>query len=182
MRVVRAMIDHEVRLCDRDELYLVEKNKDIEKYASSLSELKQKAFDIPDKSSFQLPEFRRELLDHMTELQRKSSSAKDKFVKWLQFPDQLNPDQLNLTVNSVATFPKEKLLLPNDKVKNGVRIKGVVPIDKNTDSLYFVTEDSSTIKQLDLKTSLLTKVSFSAFATILYIWARPVTMKTGRAH
>ena len=163
MRDIRAIIDHEVRLCDRDELYLIEKNKDIEKYANSLSEFKQKSFEIPDKCCLQLFELQRELLDHMTRIQRELSSAKDKFLKGLKevspFP---NPDQLNVVANPVAIFPKEKLLLPNEKDKSPV-IRGVVPIDKNTDALYFVTEDSSKIKQLNMKTSLLTEVMIQHF-------------------
>ena len=165
MRKFRALIDHEVRFCDRDELYLIEKNNDIEIYASSLSEFIQKTFEIPDKSCFQLLEFQRELMDNMTLLLRNLSSAKDKFLKGLQeMYSFLNPDQLNLKVNPVATFQKEKLLFPNEKDKI-CPIRGVIPTDKTTDALYFVSHDSSAIKQLDLKTSLLTEVVNSLSAT-----------------
>ena len=139
MRNVRAMIDHEVRLCDHDELYLVEKNKDIEKYASSLSEFKQKSFEIPNKSCFQLFEIQRELLDHMKQLKCELSNAKEEFLKGLQesFPFQ-NPDQLSVLTNPVLTFPKEKLLLPNEQSKSSA-IKGVIPINNNSDAIqvYF---------------------------------------------
>ena len=166
MRDVRAMIDHEVLLCDRDELYLVEKNKDIEKYASSLSEFKQKSFEIPDKCCLQLFELQRELLDHMKRIQRELSSAKDKFLKGLQEVSPFkNPDKLSVVAKPVATFPNEKLLLPSEKNKSPI-IRGVVPIDNNTDALYIVTKDNSTIKQLNVKTSLLTEVSRSASATV----------------
>ena len=166
MRNIRAMIDHEVRLCDRYELYLIEKNKDIEKYANKLSDFKQKPLEIPDKCCLQLFELQRELLEHITRMQRELSSATDKFINGLQevspFP---NPDQLSVVANFVAIFPKEKLLLPNEKDKSP-SIKGVVPIDKTTDSLYIVTDDNPTIKQLDMKTSVLTEVIDSSTATI----------------
>ena len=116
IRDIRAMIDHEVRLCDRDELYLIEKNKDIEKYANKLSEFKQKSFEIPDKCCLQLFELQRELLDHMKRIQRELSSAKDKFLKGLQEVSPFkNPDKLSVVAKPVATFPNEKLLLPSEK-------------------------------------------------------------------
>ena len=59
------MIDHEVRVCDRYELYLIEKNKDIETYAKKLSDFKQKSFELPGKCCLQLFELQRELLDHI---------------------------------------------------------------------------------------------------------------------
>ena len=166
MRDVRVMIDHEVRLCDRDVLYLIEKNKDIENYANRLSEFKQKSFEIPDKSCLQLFELQRELRDHMTQIQHELSSAKDKFLKELQEVTPFkNPDQLSVVASPVATFSKEKLLLPNEKDKSP-SIFCVVPIDKNADAVYFMNEDCSRIIQLDFKTSLLTEVSGSASACV----------------
>ena len=166
MSDMRAMIDHEVLLCDRDELYLIEKNKDIENYANKLSDFKQNSLEIPDKCCLQLFELQRELLDHITRIQRELSSAKDRFLKGLQevspFP---NPDQLSVVANPVATFSKEKLLLSNENNKSP-SIRGVVPVDKNTDALYLVTYDNPTIKQLDMKTSLVTEVIDCSIATI----------------
>ena len=123
------MIDHEVRLCDRDELYIIEKNKDIEKYANKLSEFKQKSYELPDESCFKPIKFQRELSDHMAQFQRELSSAKDRFLKGLQevspFP---NPNQLNVVANPFATFSK-------DKDKSSIR--GVVPSTK-TPTLYLL--------------------------------------------
>ena len=59
LRDIRAAIDHEMRLCDRDELYLVEKNKDLESLAIELSDFQQKTFNIPDKSCYNLQELNR---------------------------------------------------------------------------------------------------------------------------
>ena len=70
LRDVRAAIDHEVRLCDRDELYLVEKNKELESLASELSGFQQKASNIPDKSCYNLQELKQELRDIMEQFKR----------------------------------------------------------------------------------------------------------------
>ena len=167
MREVRAKIDHEVRLCDRDELYLAEKNEDIEKNASKLLKFKQETLQLPDKSCFQLFELQTELLAHMTQLKRELLSMKIKFLNELQelFAFR-NMDQLTVEANPVATFPKEKLSNENDKYP---LIIGVVSIGKNTDALYFVTRDNSKIKEFVLKTSLLTEVIDITMNIVFYI-------------
>ena len=83
----------------------------------------------------------------MTELQRKSSSAKDKFIK-LAANSKMVPNSKSGAIGFNGElcghlFEQETLLLnDNDKSRVSIKlIKGIVPIDKNTDSLYFVTED-----------------------------------------
>lgn len=149
---VRGLIEHEMCLCDRDELYLVEKNKDIESFAVEISGFLKKTYEIPDRSSYNLFELRRELQDQMAKL----NQAKDLFLPGLQTPSSfLHPDKLCI-LPSIVNFPKEKLLLPNDK--NELWIRGVIQgIDKN-DSIYFVDAKNSKIKLLDIKLNQLTEV------------------------
>lgn len=158
MREVRAAIDHELRLCDRDELYLVEKNKDTENAASALSEFLGKTFDIPEKSCYQLAELRRELLDRMSRLQFELNRSKEALLKDLQEPYFTNPDELSLVLNSTLAIRKEKLLLPNDTDKSPF-FYGSIPACDNTEAIYFVDRNNSKIKMWDLKTSQLTEVS-----------------------
>lgn len=157
-RDVLALIDHEVRLCDRDELYLIEKNKELEKFASDLSELQQKTFHVPDKACDRLTALRQELFDQMTQLQGELNRSKSWFLKGLQQPPPFpRPDQLSLVLNAVVTFPSAKLVLPTDQDKSPV-IRGVCLIDSKSDAIYLVDRNNSKIKELDLKTSQLTEV------------------------
>ena len=158
MRVVLSLIDHEVRLCDRDEQYLVEKNKDIEKLAGELSEFQQRTFQIPDKSCDRLSELRNNLRDHMDQFQSELTRSKDGFLKWLQTPVPFpRPDQLSLVKNAVVIYPNAKFVLPIDQDKSPV-IRGVSPTSNKTDAIYLVDRNNSKIKHLDLKTSQLTEV------------------------
>ena len=104
----------------------------------------------------------------MAQFQRELSRAKQKFLFGLQnltpFP---NPDNVSIVTSPIITFPKDKLLLPNEKNKSPY-IRGIVPTDTNINSLYIVTSDNSKIKQLDLTTSLLKELSSYSKLCTLY--------------
>ena len=158
MRDVLSLIDHEVRLCDRDELYLVEKNKDIEKLAGELSEFQQRTFQVPDKSCDRLSELRNNLRDHMDLFQSEFTRSKDGFLKWLQTPAPFpRPDQLSLLRDAVVIYPNANFVLPSDQDKSPV-IRGISLTSTSTDAIYLVDRNNSKIKHFDLKTSLLTEV------------------------
>ena len=149
----RVMIDHEVCLCERDELYLVEKNKDMESFASELSEFLKKTYQIPEKSCYNLYELRRELLDQMAQLNR----SKDQFIRCLQEPSPFpRPEKLSIVPNSLVSVPKEKLLLHNDR--NELWIRGVMQALEKSNAIYFVDAKNSKIKLLNLNSNQLTEV------------------------
>ena len=116
MRHVRTpAVKHEVRLCERDELYLVEKNRDLESFAGKLIEFQKKTFEMPDKFCYQLADLRRELKDRMSQLHRELKRTKDAFLNGLREPFPIaHADRLFLRSNNVLTVPKEKLVLPKD--------------------------------------------------------------------
>lgn len=161
MRGVLAGIDREMRLCDCYELCFLEKNKDLESFASELLEFQKKTFDIPDNSCYELSELRRELKEQTARLQRELNRAKDAFLKGLQdtspspFP---NPDRQSLLPTVAHSFPKEKLQSPNDQ--NPVSACGVIPSNDETDCIYFVDGLNSNVKMLDLKTCQCTEVTY----------------------
>ena len=152
----RVMIDHEVCLCERDELYLVEKNKDMESFASELSEFLKKTYQIPEKSCYNLYELRRELLDQMAQLNR----SKDLFLRCLQEPSPFpRPEKLSIVPNPLVSVQKEKLLLHNDR--NELWIRGVMQALEKSNAIYFVDAKNSKIKLFDLNSNQLTEVQIS---------------------
>ena len=158
MRQVRTTVKHEVRLCDRDELYLVEKNRDLESFAGELSEFQKKTFEMPDEFCYQLADLRRELKDRMSQLHRELKRTKDAFLNGLREPFPIaHADRLFLQSNNVFTVPKEKLVLPNDTDKSPTII-GVIPADDDAKAIYFADGDNSKIKLLCLQTSQLKEV------------------------
>lgn len=154
----RKAIDRELLRCEGDELYLLEKKKDLECFANELFDFLQKEYQIPARLCYHLSELRREIRDCMGSFQREFDGAKEKFIAniWEPFPFP-HPEQLSLSTNAVLTVPKQSLILPSDNIKS-LSIKGIIFADDKTDEIYFVDSDNSKIKLLDLKTNLPTEV------------------------
>ena len=159
MRNVSAAVHSEVRLCERDERYFVEKYAGLESFANDLNEFQKKTFEMPDKSVYQLAEFRKGLQDHMSQMHRELKRTKDAFLNGLREPLPIaHADQLSFQLNNVLTVLPEKLVFVHDTDKSPI-IDGVILAEENADAIYFVDKENSKIKLLHLKTSQLAEVN-----------------------
>ena len=156
IREVRASLEYEIRRCEMDELAMAERSREMDSLSDQLAAFLQSNIQLPAPAAFDLTVLRTQLQAAIKQFESEVSHSRESFVQKFD-SSVIKPNLESVRLVEQQAVSTQTLELASNKEKN-LRVSGVA--QEEGSNIVYITDDSSNIKSLDLKTQRIAEVSF----------------------